>query len=151
MAHCRRLTFLAGLVLLTASVEAAQATQSQGPKPMAGPDIIAAFEGKTVTGVYANGMAVRETYLVGGAITYWDPFYGARAGHWSIVNNLFCTFYDGMTGGCFRIERVSDNCFDYFAQAASEQEALAPADKPRYTARAFIEGKSSTCPDEATV
>lgn len=148
MAHHR------GLILLAAVLPfalAAFAAQAKPPVVLSGPEIIAAFEGKTVSGAYADGTAVRETYLVGGAITYWDPFYGSRTGQWSVVNNQFCTFYDGMKGGCFRVERVSENCFDYFAQAASEQEALAPTDKPRYTARAFIEGKPSTCPDEVSV
>lgn len=148
MAHHRRLTALAALAF---AVPAALAAQDKGPVALAGPEIIAVFEGRTVSGVYADGTAVRETYLVGGAITYWDPFYGSRTGQWSVVNNLFCTFYNGMTGGCFRVERVSENCFDYFARAASEQEALAPREKPRYTARAFIEGKPSTCPEEVTV
>lgn len=142
------MTLNAALALL---VPAALAAQGKSPVILMGPEIIAAFEGKTVSGVYADGTAVRETYLLGGAITYWDPFYGSRTGQWSVVNNQFCTFYDGMTGGCFRIERVSENCFDYLAQAASEQEALAPKEKPRYTARAFIEGKPSTCPDEVSV
>lgn len=148
MAYRRRLTLLAALLLFA---PAALATQSKLPVAMSGPEIISVFEGKTVSGVYADGMAVRESYLVGGNITYWDPFYGSRTGQWSVVNNLFCTFYDGMTGGCFRVERLSENCFDYLAQASSEQEALTPTDKPRYTARAFIEGKPSTCPDEVTV
>jgi hypothetical protein len=148
MAHYRRLTLFAALVLCA---PVAHATQGKPPVALTGPEIIATFEGKTVTGAYADGTAVRETYLVGGAIDYWDPLYGNRTGQWSIVNSLFCTFYDGMTGGCFRIERLSENCFDYFAQASSEQEALNPTDKPRYTARAFIEGKPSTCPDEVSV
>jgi hypothetical protein len=148
MAHRRRLTLLAALLLFA---PAALATQSLPPAAMTGPEIISAFEGKTVTGAYADGMAVRESYQVGGGIIYWDPFYGSRTGKWSVVNNLFCTFYDGMTGGCFRVERLSENCFDYLALASSEQEALTPTDKPRYTARAFIEGKPSTCPDEVSV
>jgi hypothetical protein len=148
MAYCRGLTFLAALAVLAMP---AGATQSRLPLALAGWQIIATFEGKTVTGVYADGMAVRETYLPGGSIAYWDPFYGNRVGQWSVVNNLFCTFYDGMTGGCFRIERISENCFDYLAAASSEQEALSPTVKPRYTARAFIEGNPSTCPDEVSV
>jgi hypothetical protein len=148
MAYYRGLTFVAGFAVLAFP---ALATQSKGPIVLEGPAIIAIFEGKTVSGVYADGTTVRESYQVGGKITYWDPYYGNRTGQWSVVNNLFCTFYDGMTGGCFRVERVSENCFDYLAQASSEQEALAPTDKPRYTARAFIEGRPSTCPDEVTV
>ena len=95
---------------------------------------------------------MQETYFVGGAIDYWDAFRTSK-GKWSVVNNLFCTFYEDaeMSGGCFRVEQVSANCFDYLAVAGSTEEALKPSDKPRYTARAFIVGTPDTCPDELSV
>jgi hypothetical protein len=119
---------------------------------MDGPAIIKTFEGKTVFGAYADGTPVRETYFLGGSIDYWDS-YRTSKGKWSVVNNLFCTFYDDqvMSGGCFRVEQVSANCFDYLVQAASEDEALRPSDKPRYTARAHIVGLPDTCPDALAV
>ena len=148
MAHRRRLIFLGALLSI---VGMAQATQLPQPKAMLGPDLIATFEGKTVSGVYADGTPVRETYATGGGITYWDPVFGHRTGKWSVVNNLFCTFYNDMAGACFRIERISENCFDYMAAASSEQDALTPPGTRRYTARASIEGKKTTCPDEMSV
>jgi len=119
------------------------------PKAVAldGPTIIAVFDSKTVAGAYADGLAFRETYMSGGGIGYWDPR-GTATGQWSVVNNLFCTFYDSMAGACFRIERVSANCFDYFAAADTEEQALAPDATPRYTARGSIKGQASTCPEE---
>jgi hypothetical protein len=154
MAHHRRLIadFITGLFAGLATgmfvVSSALATQLVPPKPMQGPEIIATFEGKTVHGVYADGTPVRETYAIGGNINYWDPVYGHRSGKWSVVNHLFCTFYEDMAGACFRIERVSENCFDYLAEASSEQEALTPPGMRRYTARASVEGRRPTCPDE---
>lgn len=120
------------------------------PRILSGPEIITAFEGKAVAGAYADGLAVKETYAVGGAITYWDPR-GEDTGTWSVMNNLFCTFYSAMAGGCFRIVQVSGNCFDFYAMTTSEEEALAPKDKPDYTARAAVQGTPSTCPDELQV
>lgn len=117
------------------------------PRILNGPDIIAAFEGKTVAGAYVDGLAVKETYAVGGSITYWDPR-GEDTGTWSVMNNLFCTFYSSMAGGCFRIVQVSGNCFDFYAMTTTPEEALAPKDKPAYTARASVQGAASTCPDE---
>lgn len=117
------------------------------PVVLDGPAIIAAFDGKTVAGAYADGLAFRESYFNGGAIDYWDPR-GAATGQWSVVNNLFCTFYDTMAGACFRIEQVSANCFDYFAAADTQEQALTPDSKPRYTARGSVSGVKSTCPDE---
>jgi hypothetical protein len=140
-------------LLLLAAPTATQATeQFKGPVALDGPAIIKTFEGKTVKGAYANGTPVQETYFLGGAIDYWDS-YNTSKGKWSVVNNLFCTFYDigEMGGGCFRVEQVSANCFDYFAVANSPEEALKPADEPRYTARASIMGLPETCPDELSV
>lgn len=150
MENHRRIIFC---VTLAALVSQAHATDKlKAPVALDGPTIIKVFDGKSVSGVYADGTAVKETYKVGGRIDYWDP-YRATTGTWSVVNNLLCTFYDDgeMSGGCFRVEQVSANCFDYFALAGSTTEALTPQGKPRYTARASIEGVPETCPDELSV
>lgn len=120
------------------------------PKLLKGPEIIAAFEGKTVAGAYHDGLAFRESYFSGGKIDYWDPN-AASAGNWSVVNNLFCTFYTTMTGGCFSIVQVSANCFDFYAAADSEQQALEAVPRADYTARGAVQGAPSTCPDELQV
>ena len=149
MAHHRSIT--AGLLaLLTLPAQATE--QPKAPVPMDGPTIIKIFEGKTATGAYADGTPVKETYKLGGDIDYWDSF-RVSTGTWSVVNNLFCTFYNtaDMSGGCFRVEQVSANCFDYYALASSTDEALTPTDKPRYTARAHIEGVPDTCPVDLSV
>jgi hypothetical protein len=137
-------TPLALLLLATAEPEPPQA------KLLKGPEIIAAFEGKTVTGAYHDGLAFRESYFSGGKIDYWDPR-ASSAGTWSVVNNLFCTFYTSMTGGCFSIVQVSANCFDFYAAADSEQQALEALPRADYTARGAVQGTASTCPDELQV
>jgi hypothetical protein len=120
------------------------------PKVLEGAEIIAAFEGKTVVGAYHDGLAFKETYRAGGSIDYWDPR-ASSDGTWSVVNNLFCTFYSSMNGGCFSIVQVNTNCFDFYAVASSESEALGPAGRADYTARGSIQGAASTCPDELQV
>ncbi len=134
-------------LLFLADVTTAPQPPTVKEKILSGPEIIAVFEGKTVAGAYGDGLAVKETYAVGGGISYWDPR-GNDTGQWSVMNNLFCTFYSSMAGGCFRIVQVSDNCFDYYALTATAEEALNPKDRPSYTARASIQGVASTCPDE---
>ncbi len=131
----------------------AQATeQPKSPVALDGPSIIRIFEGKAVSGVYSDGSPVKETYQLGGGIDYWDSI-RTSSGTWSVVNNLFCTFYNNteMSGGCFRVEQVSANCFDYYALASSTEEALKHSDVPRYTARAHIEGAPDTCPVDLSV
>jgi hypothetical protein len=143
----------AGLILALLFALPASATESpKAPLALDGPAIIKTFEGKTVKGVYADGTPVQETYFLGGKIDYWDSTRTAK-GNWSVVNNLFCTFYDetSMNGGCFRVEKVNSNCYDYYALAESETEALTPTDKPRYTARAHIVGLPDTCPVDLSV
>ncbi|MBL8792004.1 MAG: hypothetical protein JNM45_16050 [Rhizobiales bacterium] len=135
---------LAVLLLATAQPDAPR------PKVLAGPEIIAAFEGKTVAGAYHDGLAFRETYFNGGKIDYWDPR-ATSTGNWSVVNNLFCTFYGSMTGGCFTIVQISGNCFDFYAATDSEQQALAGAARADYTARGAVQGAASTCPDDLQV
>ena len=141
------------LVFMLLCSPSAQATEiAKGPIALDGPSIIKIFEGKAVSGVYADGSPVKETYKLGGGIDYWDSI-RTSTGSWSVVNNLFCTFYNNvdMSGGCFRVEQLSANCFDYYALASSTEEALIPSDKPRYTARAHIEGAPDTCPVDLSV
>jgi hypothetical protein len=141
-----------GLALITFVLPATATDKPKAAQALDGPTIIKIFDGKGVTGVYADGTPVRETYKVGGGIDYWDS-YRATTGTWSVVNNQLCTFYNDteMSGGCFRVEQVSPNCFDYFAVATSTTEALTPSEVPRYTARASIDGIPETCPDELSV
>lgn len=149
MENHRSIILLATTLL---AVPAHATEQPKGPVALDGAAMIRIFEGKGVSGVYADGTPVRETYKLGGGIDYWDTI-RSTTGTWSVVNNLLCTFYDdaNMSGGCFRVEQVSANCFDYFALAGSTEEALKPSNKPRYTARAHVEGRPDTCPGDLSV
>lgn len=150
MENCRSLIAL--LVLLSAT-PALATDKPQFPRVLDGAAILKIMEGKTFEGVYGDGTPVRESYATGGLIPdYYDPTRQVT-GKWSIVNNTLCTFYDddAMSGGCFRVEQVSVNCFDYYAVATSETEALGPGQKPRYTARAHVKGLPDTCPKDLSV
>lgn len=141
-----------GLALVAFTLPSNATDRPKTSKPLDGPAILKIFDGKGVTGVYADRTPVRESYDSGGGINYWDP-YRISTGTWSVVNNQLCTFYNDaeMNGGCFRVEQVSANCFDYYAAATTTTEALTPSDQPRYTARASIDGIPETCPDELSV
>jgi hypothetical protein len=150
MENCRSIVALG--LLLGLCLPAAATDKPKGSVVLDGPAIIKVFENQMVTGVYADGTPVKERYALGGGIDYWDSYRSSK-GTWSVVNNLLCTFYDNteMSGGCFRVEQVSTNCFDYFALADSTEEALKPEGAPRYTARGHIEGLPDTCPDALSV
>jgi hypothetical protein len=135
----------AGLIIMAGLLTAAAADY---PRDLSGPAIIAAFEGHTAKGAYADGTAFRESYEAGGRISYWDPR-GGTTGKWSVRNDLLCTFYDnGMSGGCFRIAQVAENCFDFYAVTITEEEAMSPGPRRDYTARGSLTHAKSTCPDE---
>ena len=125
-----------------------QSAAAEFPHDLPGAEVIALFEGHAMAGAYADGTAFREAYEQGGHISYWDPR-GSVTGKWSVRNDLLCTFYDnGMSGGCFRIARLSVNCFDFYAVTTSEEEAMAPGPRRDYTARGSLDNAKSTCPDE---
>jgi hypothetical protein len=150
MENHRRLIPLLALLLAT---PASATDQPQFPRVLDGAAIVKLLEGKTLEGVYGDGTPVTESYAVGGKIPdYADPLRKVT-GTWSVVNNTLCTFYDDnlMSGGCFRVEQVSVNCFDYYVVAGSETEALGAGTEPRYTARAHVKGLPDTCPDELSV
>jgi hypothetical protein len=135
------------MILFCAAQPAAGVEQVFKPKPLDGTAIIAAFQGQTLQGTYSDGTPLRETYKQDGATDYWD-IYRSETGNWSVINNLFCTFYETgeMNGACFRVEQISNNCYDFFAAANSTEEALRPDGKVNYTARASVQNKPDTCP-----
>ena len=110
-----------------------------------GPGIITAFEGHSVHGAYVEGLPFRETYQLGGAIEYWEPGVNT-SGQWSVVNGLFCTFYEALNGGCFQVKRLSQNCFDYFTATTEIPNSTTLREEPVFTARGALSHMPSTCP-----
>lgn len=117
-----------------------------------GPDIIDHLAGKSVRGTYADGTPFTETFWPDGKDTYWDPR-GSSSGTWRVSEDMMCFTYDAvsnMSGGCFRVEKIGANCFDFYA--VSQPPGLDPRKGgPRYTARASADGAPETCPDELQV
>lgn len=112
----------------------------------------AAFAAKTIQGHYATGKAFMETYAADGAIDYQERNV-AYHGHWSLQAGTFCTIYDtDPTGGCFQVKQVSDNCYEFYFVARTEDEAarLGPG-QPSWTARAAVSDRDATCTDRPTV
>jgi hypothetical protein len=141
-------TGLAGCACAFATTTAMAAA----PAWMGEADIRAAFAGTTIEGVYASGETFVESYMANGRINYVE----ARrqlTGQWSVVNAQFCTIYDvSSTGGCFRVSRLGDNCFEFFFQARDEQRAASPElDKPSWTAQGWRKGEPATCKQQPAV
>lgn len=117
-------------------------------------ELRASFAGTTIDGQYVDGRTFREGYESGGALEYTEPAAKRRlTGYWSIVRGRFCTIYDGVaSGGCFRVRQVSANCFEFFFETRTEEEARqSTLRKPTWTARAWRIDLVSTCEERPMV
>jgi hypothetical protein len=100
-------------IVLAMGVCGAPAALAQ-PLHMPGAEITATFSGGAFDGVYADNSPWKETYNADGSIVYSDRF-GPRTGQWSVRGaGDFCTYYTDGSGACWRVERVSENCFRFY-------------------------------------
>ena len=115
------------------------------------------FPGQTLVGEYADGIRFRDAYSIDGQIAYQDERVSWR-GEWYVAAGLFCTFYNGgVNGGCFRVLRLSDNCFAFYGTeerpdptAPDDSKSKSVPDLPlpgdqNYVATGWIESRPGTC------
>jgi hypothetical protein len=108
------------------------------------------FTGVTIDGHYQNGRTFTETYAAEGGVDYRDSV-RVSGGHWSIVAGTFCTIYDDdPAGGCFRVMRSGENCYEFYFVARTEEQAATPG-SPDWSARGWLNSKPATCTDGANV
>jgi hypothetical protein len=121
-------------------------------KWMGDADIRAAFAGSTIEGIYSNQVTFVESYAANGRIDYVEA-HRKMSGQWSVINAQFCTIYDvSPTGGCFRVVRLGDNCFEFYFQSRDEQKAAEPdSGKPSWTAQGWRKGEKPTCKEQPVV
>ena len=119
---------------------------------MDGAGLTSTFKGKALDGEYASGRTFKETYMDDGGLHYQDDG-RVNGGHWSVSSGTFCTIYDDdPAGGCFRVQKIGANCFEFYFVARTEDKAPGPPDRdPSWTARAWISGHASTCKERVGV
>jgi hypothetical protein len=138
----RRAAFLVLAALAAAGV--ARAEDGEVSPWMSERELRATFGGKDIDGHYPNGETFSESYKTGGRIYYRDTV-RTTGGRWSVVNGTFCTIYDDdPTGGCYRVMKSGDNCYEFYFVARTEEEARTPR-SPDWTARGWLRSEAATC------
>lgn len=137
--------------LLLAGSLAASPVQAQTAL-MTGTEIRQAVAGKTLDGVYPDGLAFTESYASDGKIDYRETN-RPLTGRWTIEGPVFCTLYDGGNGGgCWRLRATGANCFTFFNAAKPKAGAkTAGAVGREWGAMAWRQGEPSTCEGRPTV
>lgn len=122
-----------------------------GPLWMSDAELAATFGGRTISGEYDNGDTFEETYEQAGAVRYRDQR-RVSGGKWSVRAGTFCTIYDDdPAGGCYRVTKSGDNCFEFHFVARTEVQAEKQPGKPNWTARGWFPDKPKTCVDGESV
>ncbi|MGE0768975.1 MAG: hypothetical protein AB7L90_21240 [Hyphomicrobiaceae bacterium] len=81
---------------------------------LSGDDIRAAFAGRPLAGLYPSQRPWTETIGADGTTDYRESSNHWR-GRWWIRNREFCFSYPPPgVGGCFRVTRISENCFELY-------------------------------------
>lgn len=142
----RRITTL----LAVASLVLAPASARTGGPWMTDNELRTTFGGQSIDGHYQNGSTFSETYQSSGRVSYRDER-RETGGRWTIIEGTFCTIYDDdPTGGCFRVMRSGENCYEFYFVARTEDEARTPR-SPDWSARGWLSTSSATCTDGANV
>ena len=146
---------LAAAVVLAAAAGAARA-EEEGAAPrnswMSGDAIRREFSGRALAGLYPNGNRWSETIADDGSTDYRE---NERhwSGKWWVENREFCfTYPPPGVGGCFRVVRVSSNCFELY----NFSSYVGQAEDPPYLAnlwngRMWHTDRPTTCEDRPSV
>jgi hypothetical protein len=143
---------LAAATLVIAAMGAAVTGLRADDRWMSDTEIMDQFHDITIEGSYASGRPFTESYRADGRVEYAERGV-SMGGYWSVTAGTLCTIYElDPAGGCFRVARVGENCFEFYFSARTEKAAPGPeTEKPAWTARGSIRGKSTACPEGADV
>jgi len=113
---------------------------------MSGEEIRAEFSGKNLRGLYPSQRAWREEIYGDGTTDYRE---GAKRwrGKWWVDNREFCFSYPPPgVGGCFRVSRISANCFElYEFETSASQGEQPPSIANLWNGRMWHADRPTTC------
>ena len=84
------------------------------------------FSGRSLAGVYPSGMTWAEDIFADGTTDYREAQV-RRAGQWWVTTLEFCFSYPQPgVGGCFRVTKVSANCYELYDYSSEFGRSDAP-------------------------
>jgi hypothetical protein len=115
-------------------------------------EILSAFVGRQLAGIYPSGAAWREQIRPDGTSDYREGT-AQREGRWWMRGDQFCFAYDRpQSGGCFQVAQVGANCYELFSVGIGGGAEAPPADSKRHwNGRMWREDTSATCDEKPTV
>lgn len=119
---------------------------------LSGEDIRQAFSGKPIAGLYPSEKQWAEQINADGTTDYRE---GANhwLGRWWIRDREFCFSYPPPgVGGCFRVTRISANCYELYEFDGPRGSEEAPPDIANlWNGRMWHADRPTTCENRPTV
>jgi hypothetical protein len=128
------------------------AAQIANPRAwMSRDEIIAAFSGQQLSGIYPGGTSWRELIRPDGTSDYREG--GAqREGRWWMHDDQFCFSYaPPQSGGCFKVYAVGLNCYELYAVGRGGAEPPVPNVERHWNGRMWREDTPATCDEKPLV
>jgi hypothetical protein len=133
---------------------AAQSHGQENTSPsawMTGDAIRQEFSGKGLAGHYPSGAPWTELIRTDGTTDYRE---GPKhwQGKWWATSQEFCFSYPAPgNGGCFRVVRVSTNCFELYDYTDNKNLETPPTEADRWNGRFWFADHPTTCEERPTV
>ena len=146
-------TTLLALVFAVLATVAAATAQIINPRVgMSRDEIVAAFVGQQLAGIYPSRVPWQEHIRADGTTTYREG--GAqREGRWWMRGDYFCFSYAlPQSGGCFQVVAVGRNCYELYAVGVGGgAEPPAPDAQHHWNGRMWREDIPATCEEKPIV
>jgi hypothetical protein len=146
-------TIWTGLIVALCAAAPGAHAQTADPRAWMGRDeIIAAFVGQQLAGIYPSKVPWREHVRPDGTTTYREGS-AQREGRWWMRGDHFCFSYAlPQSGGCFQVVAVGRNCYELYAIGRGGGAEPPPSNAQRHwNGRMWREDIPATCEEKPIV
>jgi len=146
---------LLGCVMALCLIAAATASHAQDDPTqswMTADAIRAEFAGKSLAGIYPSGKTWSEDIAADGTSDYREDQV-RRPGQWWLTALEFCFSYPQPgQGGCFRIVKMSANCYELYEYGSEfGRRDAPPREKGSWNGRMWRTETATTCDEKPSV